>query len=448
MNRLAAIPFVEITEDKPSVIAPVTVYPTRISLSSWRGCNLKCSYCVLQSDPVDANPFSAQRVSSVAELLAGLDHALRENTDISTLKLTINDHTDPFLTPEIAEDTLAILEGLAARRVTAPIMITTKMPAGEKVIERLAILKDRLRMTVFVSIADFSTGERVELVDVGSRFEALKHFVCRGIHTVLYLKPIGPWTDIAVMTAYLQRYVGYVSEIIISPLKGQRSDYPHIPLDDIARYSFGGDVEDAVVNAILAVNPAIKVSRKRSCSVNRRNQLSCRPPLFGSSPANPAADLFANAVSTNGYCEVRPKAVLNGRPDLHLALSFIGAQLDKLGIRWALIGSMQRAIDAQTERMMAVNDIDIAVPKADQDRLYHWLKNFGAAPKAFIGCGGSCSLRGKAMHLSPQVVDFDRYRSTLRIVVAGVFVDITSNDKALREAALAKRAANIMTPLS
>lgn len=447
MRMSFSIPLVEIAEDKPAETAAVTVYPTRISLSSWRGCNLKCRYCVLQMDPVSANPFSAKRIATVTDLMAALDRAIVESPDISKLKITINDHTDPFLVPEIAEDTIAIVRALTEREVSVPIIITTKMKPSASVIERLTELKDRLNISIFVSVSDFSKERSVESIDVESRFEALKSFVEAGFHAALYLKPIGPWTDINSLTEYLHRYESYVSEVIISPLKGGLSDYHDIPVGYHDGYHFGGDIENSIIEAILSVNPSIRVSRKRSCAVNRRGALPCLPPLFGGG-SDQGGDLFVNAVSTDGYCEVRPKSSLSGRPDLHLALSFIADLFAKLEVSWALIGSMRNAIDDSFDRMLAVNDIDVAVGKHDQDRIYRWLKKTGAKPKAYLGCKGNCSLKGRSMNVFPSVVDFDRYRSTIRVVVAGVFVDISSKDEAVVAGASERLVAGIWIPVA
>jgi hypothetical protein len=430
MQILHAIPLVEITDDHPAVIQPVTVYPTRISLSSWRGCNLKCQYCVLQQDPVAGDPFTAQRVSTVADLLDAYDRAVAEAADLSRLKITINDHTDPFLKPEISADTLAIVEALARRKVTAPVMITTKLNPGSAVIRKLAQIAGDLKLTMFVSVADFSEHNRVELDNVEDRFAAIREFAEHGLHTVLYLKPIGPWTDIRRMSEYLCRYQPWITEVIMAPLKGDVSScgLPSVPVAD---YDFGGEAENRIVEAIHAVNPAIKVSRKRSCAVNRQHQLACMPPLFGNQDSQPASDLFANAVSLKGYCEVRPAASFAGRPDLYLALSCVSELLEQLEVRWALIGSMQRAVDAKGTGLDAVNDIDIAVSKADFPRIHQRLKSQGLALEASMGCDGSCSIRGGAKSVLGEVIILDDYRYNIRLRVAGVMVDITTKERAV-----------------
>ena len=428
MQMPKLIPFVEVTETQPSAIEPVTVYPTRISLSSWRGCNLKCQYCVLQQDPVGGDPFTAQRVSTVADLLDAYDRAVAEAADLSRLKITINDHTDPFLKPEISADTLAIVEALALRKVMAPVMITTKLNPGTAVIRKLAQIAGGLKLTMFVSVADFSEHNRVELDNVEDRFAAIREFSEHGLHTVLYLKPIGPWTDIQRMTEYLSRYQPWITEVIMAPLKGDVSScgLPSVPVAD---YDFGGEAENRIVEAIHAVNPAIKVSRKRSCVVNRQHQLACMPPLFGNQDSQPASDLFANAVSLRGYCEVRPAASFAGRPDLYLALSCVSEMLEQLNMRWALIGSMQRAVDAAGNGLDAVNDIDIAVSKADFPRIHERLKSQGLAPDVYMGCKDSCSMHGAAKIVFSEVIEMDDYRYNIRIVVAGVTVDITTKDE-------------------
>lgn len=434
MQMLKLIPFVEVTESHPSAVQPVTVYPTRISLSSWRGCNLKCSYCVLQQDPVSGDPFKAERVSTLQELLAAYGKIVSEAPDFSRLKITINDHTDPFLTPEITTDTLDIVAALASQNIQAPVMITTKLNPGADVVQRLAQLSKQLKLTVFISIADFSEQARVELNNVKARFEALKEFSSSGVHTVLYIKPVGPWTDVASLTEYLSRYEDYVAEVIMAPLKGEGlSKALGVPLSVSDAYEFGGLAEDKVVQEIHAVSPAIKVSRKRSCAVNRRHQISCAPPLFGGSDSHSeeteSSDLFANAVSLNGYCEVRPHSTFSGRPDLYLALSYIGNFLDQIDVRWAVIGSMQRAVDGAGDSFDKVNDVDIAVAKKDFALIHEHLKSHGFAPEVYMGCKGMCSNIGLVKTVFPDVIELEKYRSNIRIAVAGVSIDISTKDE-------------------
>lgn len=436
MGMPSPIPFVAIATDKPAEPAPVTLYPSRISLSTWRGCNLRCSYCVLQSDPIADDPFQARRVASVSALMSAFDASRAANPAIRRLKLTINDHSDPFLTPAIAEDSLAILRQLAARAISAPVIITTKMHPGANVIAQLASLSAQLKLSIFVSIADFSPRGDVEHIAVERRFDALRHFAQAGLHTVLYLKPIGPWTDIAALSKALARHADVINEVILSPLKDDGAGHDLIGPDYFTDYGFGGRAENAIVDAILRLKPSMKISRKRSCAINRHHALPCKPPLFGNtSTSAQAGDLFTHAISRAGYCELRPQHSLNGRPDIHLALSFMAEQLARLNIPWALIGSMATALSQDQPDALAVNDIDIAVEKKHQEKIYRWLKQEGAEPKAYLGCKGSCSRRAKALHLSPSLIDFDQYRSTLRIKVAGVAIDITSKDRRLIDTA-------------
>lgn len=447
MTTPAALRLVEVTPDKPTHVEPVTVYPSRISLSSWRGCNLRCGYCVLQADPVVGDPFRARRVSPVADLLAAYDDALALNPGAARLKLTINDHTDPFLTPEIAEDTLAILEGLASRQVTVPVMITTKLHPGPERIQRLATLARRLRLTVFVSVADFGGRGRVEQVEVGPRFQALRDLADAGLHAVLYLKPIGPWTDIAALSDWLRRYARVVGEVVLSPLKDDPDAALAYASDaEALAYGFGGAQEGAIVAAIHAVNPVIKVSRKRSCAVNRRYRLGCMPPLFGKAPA--VSDLYVNAVSAGGYCELRAPSALGERPDLVLALSLVAELLQKLDVRWALMGSM-RCYDLVTGTVgPAVGDIDVALLPRDLPRVHEAFRAYGQAPAVFMGCTGFCSGDGRSRPALPAVADLERFRSTVRVRVAGVQVDFSTKDEAVIAAATLREVAGVVVPLA
>ena len=424
MHPITSIPLVEITEQHPTTIEPVTLYPTRISLSTWRGCNLKCGYCVLQDDPVSADPFSAQRVASVDALLAAYDSMMRASPDAQQLKLTLNDHTDPFLTPAITQDTLALVAGLAARGVSAPVVITTKLNPGAAVVEQLAALAGNLRLSVFVSVADFSQHHRVELDNVPARFEALRLFASHGLHAVLYVKPVGPWTDVAGLTRYLAAYADCIDEVIMAPVKRDEAagEYARAA----AQFAFGSEAEDAIVAAIHAVKPSIRVSRKRSCAINRRHRLACMPPLFGKQEAESGGDLFANAVSRDGYCELRPAATFAGRADLYLALSCMADLFAQLEVPWALIGSFERALGRDADELASVNDIDVAVRKQDLLRIHQHLVSLGVAPEVYMGCKDTCSLRGAAKTVVPEVISLDAYRYNLRIAVAGVQVDVTT----------------------
>jgi hypothetical protein len=171
MQILHAIPLVEVTDDHPAVIQPVTVYPTRISLSSWRGCNLKCQYCVLQQDPLESDPFHAQRVSTVAELLAAYDSAVRGNADVSRLKITLNDHTDPFLKPEISADTLALVEALALDVSMGCKDSCSRGAIAKPVLGEVIILDDyryNIRLRVAGVMVDITTKERA-VIATGTR---------------------------------------------------------------------------------------------------------------------------------------------------------------------------------------------------------------------------------------------------------------------------------------
>lgn len=420
------IKLVEVSENYPKNIEPVTFYPGRVSLSSWRGCNLKCRYCVLQMDPVDSDPFSAQRVSSVTELLQAYDALCASQQAARAVKILVNDHTDPFLTPEITRDTLAIIRGLATRGIAVPVVITTKLHPGEGVARELAGYAKEINLSIFVSIADIGAHARVDLNNIDDRFEALRHFSERGLHANLYIKPIGPWTDIEALMGYMHRYSRYLSEVVISPLKGTAQDYQKFGIVDAqAGFQFGEEIETALITRLKDDFPSLKISRKRSCAINRHHQLNCSPPAFGNGKPEETGDLFVNALVTDNYCEIRPESEFMAKPDFMRSLVQVAGIFDDAGVAWTLIGSLQRAL--RTGALLSlVNDIDIAVVKEDFHAISEVFLGFGMRPEVTMGCGNGCSRGSLIKNEMPNVIEIDRYRCNLRLDLSGVSIDVTT----------------------
>ena len=94
-----------------------------LSISTHWGCNLGCSYCVVNA--ISNNLPSIQKVSTpqslVYRLLSG--HELFED---GMTPLFINNRTDPFL-PNVQNDTVELLVELAKARVKSPIVIISKI---------------------------------------------------------------------------------------------------------------------------------------------------------------------------------------------------------------------------------------------------------------------------------------------------------------------------------
>lgn len=94
-----------------------------LSISTHWGCNLGCSYCVVNA--ISNNLPSIQKVSTpqnlVYRLLSG-----QELFEDGMTPLFINNRTDPFL-PNVQNDTVELLVELARARVKSPIVIITKI---------------------------------------------------------------------------------------------------------------------------------------------------------------------------------------------------------------------------------------------------------------------------------------------------------------------------------
>lgn len=418
---------VNLATGHPTTISAITIYPNRISINSHYGCNLACQYCCLVFDRLSSAPFLAARISSIENLFDEFDR-IPIDSPYAKLNLSVGDHSDPFLNPEIAADTLKILQGLEARGVTTPVILTTKLRPSDIILDQIAKLH-QLKLSVFLSIADTSSEERVDLNNIENRLIALKEFKSRGVHTVFLLKPIGSWTDPAIIKKMVYDNRDSIDEVVLSPLMDDEiSNYQKIGLYDEPIGQYGSDFEDLIVSEIHSASPEIPVSRKRSCAINRHWGLACKPPLFEIANIN-RGDLFIWSMrDQSGHCRIYPKQSFhNLDPRVVSAMSKIGNLFKKFDVRWALIGSLQRALSSPNSKSADCKDIDIAVTKEDLQRIIIEIKNIDPSSTNWDGCKGTCSVRGLQTRTTNwHEVKTAGLRVLVRLKIDGIQIDLTS----------------------
>ena len=413
----------------PIRASAITIYGSRVSLNTTYGCPIKCEYCVLLQDNINADPFRVNVISTVHELLAEYDKALRSDARLENLKISVGDHSDPFL-PKVVADTLAILEGLAARGIKTPILLTTKLRPPTEILDKIAALD--LKLTFFISIADTSNrNNRFDIDNVHNRLAALRDVKSRGIHTVLYIKPWdAEWTTPSKIAELVRENRMWIDEVVLSPLQGTTSDY-YTSLKKISEIGhYGSDLENRLITEISKAAPDLAISRKRSCSINRRHDHPCRPPLFATLNSSTRGDLFFLAVPDDaGYCKVYPKeSFQNIEPGVISALSTLSKLLQQSNITWGLIGSFQRALS--NEGPVMFKDIDIAVTKPDLLSIIEILKNIDPDLVPYMGCKGKCSAHEIVPKQNWSVeVNSIGVRLMCRVHIGGIQFDITSVGK-------------------
>ncbi len=436
----------------PSAIKPVTVYPSRLSLNAWYGCPLGCRYCCLPFDGLSDEPEKPKKITDTDTLLAAYDQC-QNIKPIRRLKITLGDHSDPFLTPVIAQDTLKILQGLAKRGATASILLTTKMFPGLALLEAIAELRSTLKLSLFVSMADTSDAARVEPANMDDRIKTLQACKSLGLHTVMYLKPIGWWTSPALLSQLVEAHRDDVDEIVISPLQSQTvfRQGEENTAELFPSSCYGGDLEDQLVEMLHRVAPAIPVSRKRSCAVNRRWKLKCQTPIIYT-PAKSSGDLFHNTIrDDDGYCHVIPEKSYGGlEAGMVSALSKVRRMLNKNNVEWAIIGSFQRALTSGSS-FSSVNDIDIALSKSDLRKMHSTLAGDNPTAELWMGMDcEDCSRRGRLKPVEMKAItstEDHEYRATLRLVVDGTSFDFSTKNMAAGQELLKKHVAGMEVPV-
>lgn len=412
----------------PIRASAITIYGSRVSLNTTYGCPIKCEYCVLLQDHINADPFRVNVISTVPELLAEYDKALRSDARLENLKISVGDHSDPFL-PKVVADTLAILEGLAARGIKTPILLTTKLRPPTEILDRIAALD--LKLTFFISIADTSNrNNRFDIDNVHNRLAALRDVKSRGIHTVLYIKPWdAEWTTPSKIAEIVRENRMWIDEVVLSPLQGTIRDYASLKkLSETGHY--GSELENRLITEISNAAPDLPISRKRTCSVNRRHDQPCRPPLFEITNSSTRGDLFLSSIPDDkGYCKVYPnKSFRNIEPGVISALSTLSKLFQQSAITWGLIGSFQRALS--NEGPVMFKDIDIAVTKPDLLSIIEIFKNIDPKLVPYMGCKGKCSAHEIVPNLDWSFeVNNIGVRIMCRIHIGGIQFDITSVGK-------------------
>ncbi|MCL4362101.1 hypothetical protein M1585_01310 [Candidatus Parvarchaeota archaeon] len=132
-----------------------------LSISTYLGCNLNCSYCILGALGEDTSkPKQIATVEDLENLLFNENSLYLPNRT----PLIVNNRTDPFL-PEVAETTYDILDMLTKHNVKSPILIITKLVPDLNI----SYYSNRLNLMVFLSYSGlkrpFEPNRNFDIID-------------------------------------------------------------------------------------------------------------------------------------------------------------------------------------------------------------------------------------------------------------------------------------------
>lgn len=117
-----------------------------LSINSYIGCTINCAYCFLA--PIKIVPMRPIKVIDEKELVNQTVNSIYFKENVTVLSL--NNRTDPFITPEVAESTYKILKELNDRGLKNIVTVTTKGLITEEMAKKLSEL-DNIRLVIIVT---------------------------------------------------------------------------------------------------------------------------------------------------------------------------------------------------------------------------------------------------------------------------------------------------------
>lgn len=246
------------------------------SINSFVGCAINCAYCFLA--PIKIVPMQPVRTIDETALINAMIQDPLFIPDRTVLSL--NNRTDPFISPQVKESTFQLLELLEERRLNNIVTITTKGTLTKYDAERLASFK---HINVVIIVTFNGLPLTIQPIDCSAQIETMKNVYGSGkIWLVHQFRPIIPgYNDsesvIREIVLYAKQYCDCsvyqgirVNQKIADRLEAR--SYHHNGSFDVHKQK--SERTDEVFRLLQKEDPAYRIFDHTSCALSYLFQLS------------------------------------------------------------------------------------------------------------------------------------------------------------------------------